>query len=224
VTTYDCADRPATLLARRSGKPDQALVNAAGYLASGPLSSLTFGNGRTETRAFTQRYFPSSITLSGLLGWTYTTDGVGNILSIADTLNAANNHAYGYQNHHYFLTQGNGPWGPRSWTYDKIGNRLTETQGATTDTYSYTSNSVAGRTPILSQVQLGAGGTRTYQFGPAGRLERIATGADATVFRNDAASRLSAIERATPQAGVSFRYDGRDYLIRADAEAYGPQG
>ena len=61
VTTYDYADRPATLLARRSGKPDQPLVNAAGYLPAGSLSSLTLGNGRTETRAFTQRYFPSSI-------------------------------------------------------------------------------------------------------------------------------------------------------------------
>src|SRR5829696_8817360 len=80
-----------------------------------------------------------------------------------DRLKATNNRTYGYQDHHYFLTQGNGPWGPWSWTYDKIGNRLTETRGATTDTYSYTSNGLAGRTPILSQVQLGAGGTRTYQ-------------------------------------------------------------
>ena len=111
VTTYDYADRPATLLAKRTGQPDQPLVTAASYLPSGPLSSLTLGNGLTETHTFDSRYFPAGISLSGLLGWTYATDSVGNILSITDTLNAGNNRTYGYQDHHYFLTQGNGPWG-----------------------------------------------------------------------------------------------------------------
>ncbi|HKI05360.1 MAG TPA: RHS repeat-associated core domain-containing protein [Thermoanaerobaculia bacterium] len=219
VTTFDYADRPATLLVRRAGHPDQPLVNAAAYLSSGPLASLTLGNGLAETRAFTQRYFPAGITLGSLLGWTYSTDAVGNISSIADTLNAANNRAYGYQDVHYFLTRGDGPWGPRAWTYDKIGNRLTESRAAATDTYSYVPNGAAGHTPILSQVQPAIGAPRTYQFGPAGHLDRIATGSDATAFRNDAASRLSAIESSTPQAGVIFLYDGRDYLSLADAEA-----
>ncbi|HSG38729.1 MAG TPA: hypothetical protein VLE27_03735, partial [Thermoanaerobaculia bacterium] len=216
VTTYDYADRPATLLAKRSGKPDQPLVTASGYLPSGPLSSLTLGNGLTETRAFTSRYFPSSITFGSLLAWNYSTDNVGNILSIADLLNPAANRTYGYQDNHYFLIQGNGPWGPRAWTYDKIGNRLTESRGAVTDTYSYLP-SPGGRTPILSQIQLGAGGTRAYQYGSAGHLEKITTGAEATVFRNDEAGRLAGIEKS--DASVSFRYDGRSYLNLADADA-----
>jgi hypothetical protein len=219
VTTYDYADRPATLLARRAGQPDQPLVTGAAYLPAGPLSSLTLGNGLTETHTFTNRYFPSGITLGSHLSWTYSTDAVGNILSITDTLNAANNRTYGYQDIHYFLTQGNGPWGPRSWTYDKIGNRLTEARGATTDTYSYLPNGAAGRTPILSQVQLGTGGTRTYQFGPAGHLDRTATGLDATLFLNDAAGRLAALERPSTHTGATFRYDGRDFLSLADSEA-----
>lgn len=219
VTTFDYADRPATLLARRAGNPDQPLVTAASYLPSGPLSSLTLGNGRTETRSFNNRYFPSGITLGGLLNWTYSTDAVGNILSITDTLNTGNNRTYGYQDIHYFLTQGNGPWGSRSWTYDRIGNRLTETRGVTTDTYSYLPNGAAGRTPILSQIQLGTGRTRTYQFGAAGHLERTAVGADTTLFLNDAAGRLAALERPSTQAGATFQYDGRDYLSLADSEA-----
>ena len=221
VTTYDYADRPATPLAKRAGKPDQPLATSAGYLPSGPLSSLTLGNGLTETRAFTARYFPSSITLAGtgnLLRWNYSTDNIGNILSITDALNPAANRTYGYQDNHYFLTRGDGPWGPRTWAYDKIGNRLTEARGAVTDTYSYLP-SPGGRTPILSQIQLGAGGTRAYQFGPAGHLESITSGADATIFRNDEAGRLSAIERPATSAGVSFRYDGRSYLTLADADA-----
>ncbi|HEY2293451.1 MAG TPA: hypothetical protein VGM86_22335, partial [Thermoanaerobaculia bacterium] len=88
VTTYDFADRPASLLAQRTGKPDQPLVSAASYLPYGPLQSLTLGNGITETHAFTQRYFPSAITLGSLLSWTYTTDKVGNISAITDALSS----------------------------------------------------------------------------------------------------------------------------------------
>ena len=219
VYGFDFADRPATLLAQRPSLPDQPLVTGSSYLPAGPLSRLTLGNGLTETRTFDNRYFPSGITLGGLLNWSYSTDAVGNILSITDTLNAANNRTYGYQDNHYFLTQGNGPWGPRSWSYDKIGNRLTETRGAVTDTYSYPPNGAAGRTPILSQIQLGTGGTRTYQFGPAGHLDRTALGADTTLFLNDDAGRLAALERPSTQSGATFRYDGRDYLSLADSEA-----
>lgn len=222
VYGYDFADRPATLLARRPSLPDQPLVTAASYLPSGPLSSLSLGNGLTETRAFTNRYFPSAIALGSsgnLLRWTYTTDSVGNVKTIADALNAANNRTYGYLDNLYFLTQGNGPWGPRTWTYDKIGNRLTENRGGVTDTYTYSASTGGGHSPILTQVQLGTGGTRTYQFGPAGHLERTAAGTDATVFTNDVAGHLAALERSMSHAGTALRYDGRGFLTLADAAA-----
>jgi hypothetical protein len=64
-------------------------MTAAGYLPSGPLSTLTLGNGRTETKAFNARYFPAGITLSGsALSWTYSTDQVGNILTITEDLSS----------------------------------------------------------------------------------------------------------------------------------------
>jgi RHS repeat-associated protein len=221
--TYDYADRPATLRAQRPGRPDQLLVTGAGYLPAGPLSSLALGNGLTETRAFTNRYLPSSITLGpgNLLSWSYTTDSIGNVKAITDTLNAANNRTYSYLDIHYFLTQGNGPWGPRSWTYDKIGNRLTETRGGITDTYTYqlVPSPGTGHSPILSNIQLGAGGTRTYQYGAAGHLTKITSGSDTTSFLNDAAGHLAALERTTPQAGTAFRYDSRGFLTLADASA-----
>ena len=155
VTTYDYADRPATLLASRPGQPDQPLVTAASYLPGGPLSSLTLGNGLTETHSFTNRYFTSSITAGGHLSWSYSTDAVGNILSMTDTLNAVNHRAYAYQDPQYFLTVGNGPWGARSWSYDKIGNRLTETHGAVTDTYGYPTNGAGGNTPQIDRIAPG---------------------------------------------------------------------
>jgi hypothetical protein len=57
-------------------------------------------------------------------------DGVGNITQITD---GSTPRTYSYIDNLYFLKQGDGPWGTRGWTYDRIGNRLTETRGTTTD-------------------------------------------------------------------------------------------
>jgi len=224
VTAFDFADRPSTLLARRPGKPDQPLVSGSTYLPSGPLASLTFGNGLTETHTFTNRYFPSAITLAGasnVLSWTYTTDNEGNVLAIADTLSPANNRTYGYLDNLYFLTRGDGPWGTRSWSYDKIGNRLTEVRVGVTDSYSYQPIPPpgTGHTPLLTQIQLGAGGTRAYQFDIAGNLKKITSGTETLNLVTDEAGRLAALERPALPGGVSIRYDGRDFLAMADSEA-----
>ena len=87
---------------------------------------------RTVTRNFNLRYAPTSIVVSGnLLTWNYTVDLVGNPTAISQTQPAAVSRTYGYQDWQYYLTSGAGPWsGPLSWTYDKIGNRLTETRGS----------------------------------------------------------------------------------------------
>lgn len=209
VTTYDYADRPATLLARRAGQPDQPLVTGASYLPSGPLSSLTLGNGLTETRSYTSRYFPSSIVAGSQLSWSYSTDAVGNILSIADTLNAGNNRTYAYQDHQYFLTLGNGPWGPRAWTYDKIGNRLSEIRGAATDTYHYIVNGAGGNTPQISQIVPSTGPAVLYSYDNVGNLLSNGTlplsyGADRRMSRT-----------GTVGSGTNYAYDGRGFLSRS---------
>ncbi len=132
--------------------PPLQLVNVASYEPFGPLKTLVLGNSLIETRAFDNRYAPSEIRVDGaspVLDWSYTTDPVGNITGITDLPNAANNRTYAYQDIQYFLTQGNGPWGPRSWTYDRIGDRLTETRGTVTDTYAYPTNTAGGRNPKL---------------------------------------------------------------------------
>ncbi len=82
TATYglDYADREVSLSVNTpaGGMTPHSVVSGAAYLPSGPLSSLVFGNGATEDRAFDQRYSPSGITFSGLAAgvpghtWTYT--------------------------------------------------------------------------------------------------------------------------------------------------------
>ena len=149
--TYDFANRQSALQMQNGSSPAQTLVSASSYKPRGPLASLTLGNGLTETHGYSSRYLPTSISVPSRLSWSYSTDSVGNTTAITDTLNSANNRTYAYQDPQYFLTTGNGPWGTRGWSYDRIGNRLTQTSGSGTDAYFYVTNSSGGDTPLNDQ-------------------------------------------------------------------------
>jgi hypothetical protein len=113
---------------------------------------------------------------------------------------STNDRVFGYRDFQYFLTQGNGPWGTRSWSYDKIGNRLSETRGGVLDTYTYFLNGVSGHSPKLSQIALGGGGTKTFGYDAIGDQMSVDTASDAIDLVYDAAKRLSAIERNSGEA------------------------
>jgi RHS repeat-associated protein len=123
---------------------------------------------------------------------------------------------YGYQDYQYFLTSGDGPWGTLEWTYDTIGNRLSESRdGAAADTYVYETNTAGtGNRSRLDRIHLGMTGTRDYTFGDAGHLEQVAAGANVVNFTNDQEGRLAGLERLGNAA--SMHYDGRSYLERVE--------
>ncbi len=225
VYGFDYADRETSLMIDGAF----GVVSEASYLPSGPLDSLTLGNGFSETRAFDSRYFPDSIVLddgvSDVLSWDYTTDAVGNPTSILDTLDAANHRAYGYQDYQYFLTQGDGPWGTLAWTYDKIGNRLTESRdGATADVYTYVPNLVGRSSPQLDQITLGIGGLHDFSYDPIGD-QTLADLAGNVIDRTyDDAGRMSRQARTSAEATSEFFYDGRGFLRRSEGLAPYPSG
>jgi len=217
---FDFADRQTSLSVQVGAAPSLSLVTNAAYKPFGPLASLPLGNGLTETRSYDQRYIPTDIQVTGptALHWIYATDSVGNITGITDQLDAADNRTYTYQDTHYFLTQGNGPWGPRAWTYDKIGNRLTETRGTATDSYIYPVNTASGHNPKLQSITLAAGGTRTYNYDAVGNTLQIVDPQQQLDLIHDNANRLSAL-RAEPDDKATFlSYDGRDYLRNASGD------
>jgi RHS repeat-associated protein len=220
--TYDFADRPVSLTATPSGGSAQTVASAASYRARGPLSAVTLGNGAVETRTFDQRYVPTSIQVSGnRLTWDYTTDDVGNPTTISQTLPSAESRTYGYQDFQYFLTSGVGPWGSLSWTYDRIGNRLSETRDALTDSYVYLSNSATptpGNTASLDRIDLGTLGTRDYAFGPAGHLDQIVAGAVTTDYQHSPEGQLA--DLGALGARSTMTYDGRSFLRKAEQPAF----
>ena len=235
--TFDYADRHESLSVD-AGTGPQTFASNATYLPSGPLATVDLGNGFTEARAFDDRYFPSSIAVAptgggtAIFSWSYDdVDGVGNIRSIADTLDRANDKTYAYQDHHYFLACASGPWEtgaagdcllapptgqPIQWTYNKIGNRLDEIRdGNPVDTYVYQSS---GASPVLDRIDLGSGNTKTYSYDAAGSLTSIADlqrPQDSRTYAVDDANRMATIESAPDVLGT-MTYDGRGFLNAAE--------
>lgn len=134
----------ATVAVRLPGSSvDLPLINGIERLPFGPVSKLTYGNGRTQTRAYDLDYAIDRITSSEASGWTqdYGVDAVGNLTAILGT--GANNrfrydgldrltHADNTSN----VTQ-------RQYPVDKTGNRTgkqTAANGAITP-YSYEATS-----------------------------------------------------------------------------------
>jgi RHS repeat-associated protein len=135
-------------------------------------------------------------------------DGVGNITQITD---GSTPRTYSYIDNLYFLKQGDGPWGTRRWTYDRIGNRLTETRGTTTDIYSYTSHN-----PRLNSITMGGGaGTKDFSYDSNGNEIRLATPLLLLFQRYDGANRLFNIKDDATGAATYLTYDGRDFLTQA---------
>ncbi len=151
---------------------------------------------------------------------------VGNGASFAagaGSLPTYSDRTFGYQPPQYSLTSADGPWGTLDWTYDKIGNRLSESRdgGASADGYVYTMNAASGDTPILDLVNLAVSGTRDYTWDAAGNLDSVAPGGNLVDFTFDDASRLSAAEHPASGASAAFLYDGRGFLRSATQTAGG---
>lgn len=214
VYSFDFANRPVSL-ALEDGATSQVLVASASYKPTGPLASLVFGNGLTERRGYDQRYDPTRLEVPQRLSWAYVTDAIGNVTSITDDLDAAGSRTYEYQDISYYLTRGAGAWGDLSWTYDKVGNRLSETRGGVVDFYDYASNAAGGHSPRLTRVRKAGGAELDYAYDAAGELRTLSReeGKDRYVYdaerrlaeiRSDSAEELAAVTRLS--------YDGRGFL------------
>jgi RHS repeat-associated protein len=152
--------------------------------------------------------------------------GASFTVAIDPSLGMADTISFAYQDIDYFLTEADGPWGERIWTYDSIGNRLSETRDAVLDEYAYVAGT-SGNSPILDIVDLdttGLGGQREYSFGLAGHLETVVIGSGASQidFTTGDDGRLSEVARSfeiesEPQSdAATFAYDGRSFLCRVE--------
>jgi RHS repeat-associated protein len=109
------------------------------YAPFGDILSMVTGNRISTAKTYDNRSRLNGLNIDSFKQLTYIRDNMGNITAITDAINPSSNKSYTYDNL-YFLTVAVGQWGSLNYTYDRVGNRQTETTGTGATSYSYTAN------------------------------------------------------------------------------------
>lgn len=138
---YDASGNNSGIRTQANSSATETLVMSnVNYLPFGPAESFTYGNGLTHSQTYDLNYRLSSIQVGGILHRDYVYDAVSNITSIANNLSSTESQTYTYDALNR-LTSALGGYGNLLYTYDSVGNRLTESRNNTIDTYSYATTS-----------------------------------------------------------------------------------
>lgn len=128
----DAADPSNIGAVTLDGKP---LASQISYQPFGPPVAMTYGNGLPQTRTYDKNYQLTAIEYGSILKQAYTRDGVGNVQRITDNLDHTRSQRFNYDEL-YRLTHANGIYGTMDFSYDKVGNRQTQTQNGTEQRYA----------------------------------------------------------------------------------------
>lgn len=211
--TLDSAGRVQAVKTKLSASAvEQTVMSNINYLPFGPASDYLFGNGLTHTASYDNDYRLTGITVGGIMNRSYGYDPVNNITSINDLLVSTKNQTFGYDVLNR-LTSATGVYGSFGYTYDQIGNRLTETSATqaapsviTTNIYSYptTNNRL---TSVSKVVGTTASGTRNFTYDDVGNRTQ-GTAEDNTVqdYTYNKANRLETTKVTGSLVGT-YAYD-----------------
>jgi RHS repeat-associated protein len=222
-----------------SGARTSTLISGATYLPFGPLTTLTFGNGRTQAKTYDQDYAISAIqgTPTGALTLDFDVDVMGDITSASGTMNPSTpDRTYEYDSLYRLTAAKNGASPLEAYTYNKTGDRMSASlNGGAASAYTYTDNppthhltSVGG----VARTYDGNGNTLTGTLGVTGFTlsyddrNRLATATmGTTVITNQYNGRGERVSKAKDINGVGlpparYVYDEGGHLLADDTMEY----
>ena len=205
-------------------------VNVATTVTWKPMSDLmagmTHGNGLATTVGYDLDYRLTSLLLQdgatdiSSLSYTYT-DGM-NLTAVNDNVTSANSASLSYSPANRLATA-NGAWGNASFSYDGVGNRLSDvnTVGAVTTTrlaaYDTVSNRITGMTE-------NAAALRSYTHDAAGNIITDTRPGEVFAFTYNARNRPVSVTRNSV-AYATYGYNAFEQLVsRATSATGGPTG
>ena len=204
--TRDIMGRITRVSAKAPGRAMySAVASAVTYTPFGPVAGLTFGNGIADTRGYDLDYRMTGLADTGtaiVQKLLYVYDPANNVLDIQDKVNAANSQVFRYDplNRLTQASSGAGGYGNFKWTYDAVGNRLTQAHGGLT-TYNYT----PGTNQLASIIAGGA--TQTVGTTPTGNIDRFSPAMNSiTALSYNQANRLATATAGTATA-ATYTYD-----------------
>ena len=176
----------------------------------GPLKGFIFGvTNIVAAFGLDTDYRISSLQEGGTANRTYAWTGT-NLDQIANVLTPAQSETFTYAPTNRLATAAGG-YGAYGWTYDSVGNRMSQTIGGVTSTYAYpsTSNRLISITPS-------GGSARNFGYDAAGATTTDSRSpTPAMTFTYDPEGRLSqATQTATPAENATYKYDAMSRLAR----------
>ena len=205
----------------QSGLQSTYSYDAAGNVTQTTLPS---GTGVTETRDYDRAgrltNVASAKSGSTLAGFTISLDAVGNPLSVVRTGSLAQTQTYGYDAMDRLtgvcFQAGACPGGSDPfvrWSYDGVGNRLTEQRptGTTSYTYDVADELTQAGSTAYTYDQNGnelSAGSRTFAYDLANRLRSTTLGNTTTIYAYDGdGKRLQASTGPQAQRTTNFLWD-----------------
>jgi RHS repeat-associated protein len=191
------------------------LASSFVYQAFGPVKSYTFGNNTTYSTSFDQDY-RVALDISGPRSKTATYDLASNLSILSDI--DITQQSYGYDANGR-LINGNDTrlvgWGALAWTYDKNGNRKTDTRNGAATAYAYTSG-----TDRLASVSPTGGAVQNRSYDAMGNTQTIGSSA----FTYDGYGRMITAPSTTYDYNALGQRTGKTVSSTATTFHYGPDG
>lgn len=181
--------------------PPTLIVSNVLYNAAGQMTQVNYGNGNVTSYTYNSMQRLTQIkTVNAsnavIQELNYTYDGVGNILSIADNVNTADQ-SFQYD-HLNRLTQAVGQqYGTKTYAYNTIGN-VTSKDGLT-----YTYDGIAGGKHAVTNLSDGT----TFTYDANGNMATMQKGADLTQYYYDSENHLTQVKK-NGAVVENYAYDG----------------
>ena len=228
--TFDDDSRMGTVAS--GGTTTTYAHDAAGNLTS---TTLPATNGHVEARTYDRagRLTRIGSTKAGatLVDFAYTLDPVGNPTQVVRTGSLAGTTTYGYDSQHRlteacYATACAGASDYIRWTYDGVGNRLTESRpvGGTTYTYNAADQLIQAGSTNFSYDANGnqtVAGARTFSYDLADRLSSTTAGITTTTYLYSGGRRIEASTGTAPSDTTKYLWDDNGSLSQLALERDG---
>ncbi len=190
-----------------------AVVNVATSITYQPVSnlikSLTCGNALTESAAHTLDYEQSQCTvLSGatpVSGFSVSRGDSLNITGLTDTVTGGNSQTLAYSAANR-LNSASGAYGSKTWIFDGVGNRTSETStplggAAVADSYTYPATNNK-----LQSIVRNAATVRSFTYDNAGNMATDVRSGITYAYTYNNANRLKTVSQAGNLLGTPVRF------------------
>ena len=195
---------------------EQQVVSWAGYFPFGTLRGLSFGNGLNMWLNKSEEYRLDGLFLDQASGgpslierYHYIGDGWNLTVLNNDTIAPAETQRFSYDDAGRLLTA-SGPYGSRSYSYDKVGNRLSEVRevSGTTTTQSYVYPAASNQ---VSSVTQGGTTVRAFGYDAAGNITSDTRSGTAYAYTISQAGRIAQVT-VGGTVKANYLYDGSNRL------------